>query len=424
MSEKKHVIVIGAGFAGLQTVKKLSKDKNLRITFIDRKNHHLFQPLLYQVATAVLNPADIAIPTRSLTYKRKNITVLMDEVTEIDKANKKIILNDKVLSYDYLIIATGAMTSYFGHNVWKDYTLGLKNLMDALSIRNKLLFSFEEAENHPDRAGELLKYIIIGGGPTGVELAGSIAELSNSIINDDFRNIDTRKSKIILIEGGSDLLPSFDRKLSIYTKKRLEKRGVIVLLNSRVLNIEKNSVFIKGPEGERTLNGNLIIWAAGVKAVPLNADSGFDVDRQQRVKVNKYCSLNEYPDVFVIGDAADFTDADGKPLPGISAVAMQQGTYVSKYIINKINGKSNEPFKYLNKGNMATIGRMDAVGEVSNFKITGTLAWLLWLFVHLFYQVGFKNRVTILITWIWSYFTFGASARIIQEFAPLTKPED
>ena len=424
MSEKKHVIVIGAGFGGLQTVKKLSKNKNLRITLIDRKNHHLFQPLLYQVATAVLNPADIAIPTRSLTNKRKNITVLMDEVTEIDKANKKIILNDKALSYDYLIISTGAMTSYFGHHVWKDYTLGLKNLMDALSIRNKLLFSFEEAENHPDRADELLKYIIIGGGPTGVELAGSIAELSNSIINDDFRNIDTRKSKIILIEGGSDLLPSFDRKLSIYTKKRLEKRGVTVMLNSRVLNIDKNSVFIKGPDGERKLNGNLIIWAAGVKAVPLNADSGFDVDWQQRVKVNKYCSLSEYPDVFVIGDAADFTGDDGKPLPGVSAVAMQQGRYVAKYIINEINGKSNEPFKYLNKGNMATIGRMDAVGEVSKFRITGTLAWLLWLFVHLFYQVGFKNKVTILITWIWSYLTFGASARIIQEFAPLTKPEN
>ncbi|HQY20087.1 MAG TPA: NAD(P)/FAD-dependent oxidoreductase [Ignavibacteria bacterium] len=424
MDDRKHVIVIGAGFGGLQAVKKLSGNKDIRITFIDRKNHHLFQPLLYQVATAVLNPADIAIPTRSLTYKMKNVTVLMDEVTEIDKSNKRIILNDKVLPYDYLVIATGAMTSYFGHSIWKEYTLGLKNLMDALSIRNKLLFSFEEAENHPDRADELLKYIIIGGGPTGVELAGSIAELSNSIINDDFRNIDTRKSKIILIEGGSDLLPSFDRKLSVYTKKRLEKRGVTIMLNSRVLNIEKNSVFIKAPDGERTLHGNLIIWAAGVKAVPLNADSGFDVDRQQRIKVNKYCSLNEYPDVFAIGDAADFTDENGKPLPGLSAVAMQQGRYVAKCIINDIKKKSNEPFRYLNKGNMATIGRMDAVGEVSKFRITGTLAWLLWLFVHLFYQVGFKNRVTILITWIWSYFTFGASARIIQEFAPLTKPED
>lgn len=424
MNEKKHVVVIGAGFGGLQAVKKLSGNKNIRITFIDRKNHHLFQPLLYQVATAVLSPADIAIPTRSLTDNMKNVTVLMDEVTEIDKANKKIILNDKEIYYDYLVIATGAMTSYFGHNIWKEYTLSLKNLFDALAIRNKLLISFEEAENHPDRADRLLKYIIIGGGPTGVELAGSIAELSNSIINDDFRNIDTRKSKIILIEGGSDLLPSFDRKLSVYTKERLEKRGVTVMLNTKVQNIEKNSVFIKGPEGERTLNGNLIIWAAGVKAVPLNADSGLDVDRQQRVKVNKYCSLKEYPDVFVIGDAADFTDDKGKTLPGVSAVAMQQGRYVAKYIINEIKGKSNEPFKYLNKGNMATIGRMDAVGEVSNFKITGTLAWLLWLFVHLFYQVGFKNRVTILITWIWSYLTFGASARIIQEFAPLTRPED
>ncbi|MBK8981872.1 MAG: NAD(P)/FAD-dependent oxidoreductase [Ignavibacteria bacterium] len=414
MNEKKHVIVIGAGFGGLQAVQKLSKNKDVRITLIDRTNHHLFQPLLYQVATAVLSPADIGIPTRSLTDSMKNVTVLMDEVTGIDKDNKKIYLHEKEMFYDYLVIATGAKTSYFGHSDWIKYSLGLKNIFDALRIRNKLLVSFEEAENHPERSEKLLKYIIIGGGPTGVELAGSIAELSHSIINNDFRNIDTRKAKIILIEGGSDLLPSFDRRLSVYTKNRLEKRGVEVLLNTRVMNIEDKTVFTKSPFGEKTISGELIIWAAGVEAVSLNANSGFNVDRQKRAIVNEFCALNDYPDVYVIGDAADFTGKNGKPLPGVSAVAMQQGRYVASSIIRKIKGKSIEPFRYVNKGNMATIGRKDAVAEIRGFSFTGVFAWLLWLFVHLFYQVGFKNKISILITWIWSYFTFGASARLIQ----------
>jgi len=414
LNEKKHIIVIGAGFGGLQAVQKLSKNKDVRITLIDRTNHHLFQPLLYQIATAVLSPADIGIPTRSLTDQMKNVTVLMDEVTGIDKDSKKIYLHEKEMFYDYLIIATGAKTSYFGHTEWKKYSLGLKNIFDALRIRNKLLISFEKAENHPERSEELLKYIIIGGGPTGVEIAGSIAELSHSIINNDFRNIDTRKAKIILIEGGSDLLSTFDRRLSVYTKKRLEKRGVEVMLNTRVMNIEDKTVFTKSPFGDKILSGELIIWAAGVEAVPLNANSGFNVDRQKRAVVNEFCSLNEYPDVFVIGDAADFKGKDGKPLPGVSAVAMQQGRYAAATIIRKIKGKSIEPFRYINKGNMATIGRKDAVAEISGFSFTGIFAWLLWLFVHLFYQVGFKNKVSILITWIWSYYTFGASARLIQ----------
>jgi len=414
LNVKKHVVVIGAGFGGLQAVKKLSKNKDVMITLIDRNNHHLFQPLLYQVATAVLSPADIGIPIRSITDRLKNVTVLMDEVTKIDKSRNIVYLNKKELSYDYLIIATGARTGYFGHSDWKNYSPGLKNIYDALRIRNRLLISFEEAENHPERSEELLKYIIIGGGPTGVELAGSIAELSHSIINNDFRNIDTRKAKIILIEGGSDLLPSFDRKLSVYTKKRLEKRGVEVMLNTRVMNIENKKVFIKNPYGEKEISGELIIWAAGVEAAPLNANSGFNVDRQKRVVVNEFCSLNEYPDVYVIGDASDFKTKDGKPLPGVSAVAMQQGRYVAASIIRKIKGKSTEPFRYVNKGNMATIGRKDAVAEFPGISFTGFFAWLLWLFVHLFYQVGFKNKISILITWIWSYFTFGASARLIQ----------
>ncbi len=415
MEDKKHVVVIGAGFGGLQAVKKLAKDKSLQITLVDRSNHHLFQPLLYQVATAVLSPADIAIPIRSLMHRKKNVTVLMDVVTGIDKENKMIILADKKISYDYLVLAAGAKTGYFGKDDWKKNTLGLKNLFDALRIRNKLLLSFEEAENHPERSDELLKYVIIGGGPTGVELAGSIAELARSIINDDFRNIDTAKAEIILIEAGSDLLPTFDRELSVYAKKRLEKRNVRVRLNSRVLNIEGHTITIKTPEGEKIINADIIIWAAGVEAVRLTNTFGLPTDRQGRLLVNSYCSFDDYPEIFAIGDLSDLKDKNGKPLPGVSSVAMQEGRYAASAVIDRINGKNLKPFKYLNKGSMATIGRKDAVADVFGIKFTGFIGWIMWLVLHLFYQVGFKNKVSILITWMWSYITFGASARLIQE---------
>lgn len=415
MDNVKHVVVIGAGFGGLQAVKKLSKDRNLKISLIDRTNHHLFQPLLYQVATAVLSPADIAIPSRSLTDYMKNVTVIMDEVTAIDKKSKQVILGERKLSYDYLIIAAGSHTGYFGHNEWKQYSTGLKNLTDALEIRKRLLMSFEEAENNPQNAGNLMKYVIIGGGPTGVELAGSIAELSHFIIRKDFRNIDTSKAEIILIEGGADLLPSFNRELSVYTKRKLEQRGVIVMLNTRVLNIEDKKVFIRSFEGEKSIEANIIIWAAGVESVTFENNSDIKSDRQKRLGVNQFCSFDDYPDVYAIGDISSFNGEDGKPLPGVSPVAMQQGRYVASAIISEIKGKPRKPFKYFFKGSMATIGRKDAVAEFKSVRLTGFLAWLSWLFIHLIYQVGFKNKVSILITWIWSYITFGAGARVIQE---------
>ena len=413
MEFKKHVIIIGAGFGGLQAVKKLSRDKELRITFIDRSNHHLFQPLLYQVATAVLSPADIAIPTRSLTDKWKNVTVIMDEVTRIDKDNKTVFFDGRSMNFDYLILAMGAQTGYFGHDDWKKYTTGLKNLNDALKIRQRLLISFEEAENNPDRAKELLKYVIVGGGPTGVELAGSIGELTRRIIKKDFRNIDTAKSEIILIEGSADLLQDFGRELSVYTKEQLQKRGVNVMLNTRVEKIEQNKVFVKTLEGEKIIDANIIIWAAGVQAVPLTSELDENLDRQKRIIVNSDCSLPDHPDIFVIGDMAAFKTAGGKYLPGISAVAMQEGRYVASTIINDLKGKPRKSFEYFDKGSMATIGRKDGVAKFRKFKLTGLIGWLGWLFVHLFYQVGFKNKISILITWIWSYLTFGAGARVI-----------
>ena len=418
LEDKKHVVVVGAGFGGLQAVKKLSRDKSLSITLIDKTNHHLFQPLLYQIATAVLSPADIAIPSRSLAEKMQNVTVIMDEVTRIDKENNMIAFAGRSIKYDYLILSMGARTGYFGHNDWKKYTSALKNLTDALQIRKRLLLSFEEAENDPSQAGRLLKYIIIGGGPTGVELAGSIAELAHNIVRKDFRNIDTGKAEIILIEGGSDLVPSFDRKLSVYTKKQLEKRGVRVMLNTRVEKIEDKKVFIKTFEGQKILEGNIIIWAAGVEPVPLTTELGVKLDRSKRVIVNQNCSLNEYPNVFVIGDMADFKTENGKSLPGLSPVAMQQGRYVAKFIIDKIKGISTKPFQYTDKGNMATIGRRNAIAEYKSFKMTGLFGWLAWLFVHLYYQVGFKNKISILITWMWSYLTFGAGARVILSPIP------
>lgn len=420
MAVKKHTVIIGAGFGGLQAVKVLSGEKSINVTLIDKKNHHLFQPLLYQVATAVLSPADIAIPTRSLMHRKKNVTVLMDEVTAIDIKEKQIELGEKKISYDYLILAAGARTGYFGKSEFMKYTLGLKNLHDALRIRNKILASFEEAENHPELSDKLLKFIIIGGGPTGVELAGSIAELSNNIINEDFRNIDTTKAEVMLIEAGSDLLATFDRELSVYTKQRLEKRNVRVLLNTRVINIEPNKVFVKSLDGEKVFDANLIIWTAGVEAVPLSLNTGLPVSRNNRLIVNQYCSFDKNPEVFAIGDIAEFME-NGKPLPGVSAVAMQQGRYAAHAILDDIKGKPKKPFRYFNKGNMATIGRKDAVAELGGIRFTGFTGWILWLFVHLFYQVGFKNKISILITWIWSYITFGATARVIQE--PISKTE-
>ncbi|MDZ4712176.1 MAG: NAD(P)/FAD-dependent oxidoreductase [bacterium] len=415
MQEKVNVVIIGAGFGGFQAVKKLARQKNFKITLIDKTNHHLFQPLLYQVATAVLSPADIAIPSRSLTEKYENVTVIMDEVTRIDKENKSVYFDGRSLKYDFLILAMGAQTGYFGHDEWKKYTSGLKNLPDALEIRKRLLLSFEEAENHPEDARKLLKYIIIGGGPTGVEVAGSIAELSRVIIKKDFRNIDTSKAEIILIEGGSDLVPSFDRKLSVYTKRQLEKRGVNVMLNARVSNVEDKKIYVNTHEGQKIIEGNIIIWAAGVEPVNLTQTLGTSLDRSKRVIVNQYCQIEGYDNVFVIGDMSDYRQANGKPLPGVGSVAMQQGRYVAKFIINKFKGKQTPPFRFLDKGNMATIGRKNAIAEYRSLKMTGLIGWFAWLFVHLYYMVGFKNKISILITWIWSYLTFGAGARVIQD---------
>ncbi|TGK86395.1 NAD(P)/FAD-dependent oxidoreductase [Leptospira montravelensis] len=410
---KKKILVIGAGFAGLQVIKTLANNKRFEITVVDKKNHHLFQPLLYQVATAVLSPADIAIPSRSITTKYKNVKILLGDVTAIDFNNRKVEFQNNSESYDYLVLATGARTSYFGNNSWKEKTLGLKNLKDALSIRRRILLSFEQAEliGNYEKAKSFMHYVIIGGGPTGVELAGSIAELSHNIIRKDFRNIDSGMTKVTLIEAGPRLLAAFSEKSSAFTQEKLERRGVEVLTSSPVLDITDTGVVLK----DRTIESKTVIWAAGVEGSELAKNLPLNKDKANRIIVDEFCRTTEYPEVFVIGDAANYGKGLSKPLPGVSPVAMQQGRYVAKTIDSIEKNRPLTPFHYFDKGNMATIGRTDAVAEFGKIRLKGIFGWFGWLFVHLVYQVGFKNKVSTLLSWVWSYLTFRAGSRLIQE---------
>ncbi|MDI7186581.1 NAD(P)/FAD-dependent oxidoreductase [Leptospira santarosai] len=412
-SGKRKVVVIGAGFGGLQAIKKLSRNNDLEITVIDKKNHHLFQPLLYQVATAVLSPADIAIPIRSLVGERSNVTVVLGEATKVDLAAKTVYYQNTSTNYDYLILSAGARSSYFGNDHWEKYTIGLKNLKDALKIRHKLLISFEKAElsGDPEVVKALLNYVIIGGGPTGVELAGSIAELSHQIIRDEFHTIDPALSKITLIEAAPRLLTTFDVSLGEFTKKRLESRGVEVLTGARVIDIDERGVQLEG----KMIPTQTVIWAAGVQANSIASTLGATLDRSGRVSVDEFCNIEGRPEVFVIGDIANYSKGLERPLPGVSPVAMQQGRYVAALIQGDLKNKKRKPFRYVDKGSMATIGRTDAVAQMGVLRMKGLFGWFAWLFVHLFYQVGFKNKITILITWVWSYIAFRAEARVIQD---------
>ncbi|AVQ13791.1 Pyridine nucleotide-disulfide oxidoreductase [Leptospira santarosai] len=412
-SGKRKVVVVGAGFGGLQAIKKLSRNNDLEITVIDKKNHHLFQPLLYQVATAVLSPADIAIPIRSLVGERSNVTVVLGEATKVDLTAKTVYYQNTSTNYDYLILSAGARSSYFGNDHWEKYTIGLKNLKDALKIRHKLLISFEKAElsGDPEIVKALLNYVIIGGGPTGVELAGSIAELSHQIIRDEFHTIDPALSKITLIEAAPRLLTTFDVSLGEFTKKRLESRGVEVLTGARVIDIDERGVQLEG----KMIPTQTVIWAAGVQANSIASTLGATLDRSGRVSVDEFCNIEGHPEVFVIGDIANYSKGLERPLPGVSPVAMQQGRYVAALIQGDLKNKKRKPFRYVDKGSMATIGRTDAVAQMGVFRMKGLFGWFAWLFVHLFYQVGFKNKITILITWVWSYIAFRAEARVIQD---------
>jgi len=410
VNDRPQVVIVGAGFGGLYAARAL-KRADVRVTVIDRRNHHLFQPLLYQVATAGLSPGDIAYPIRAVLRRQKNARVLLEEAVAIDIAARKVRLRGGEIPYDYLILATGAQHSYFGHNDWEPWAPGLKSLEDALEIRRRILLAFERAEREPDesRRKALLTFVMVGGGPTGVELAGAIAEISRHVMAQDFRVIDPRQARIILLEAGPRILPAYPESLSAKPEASLEKMGVEVLTKSLVTSVLPEAVRI----GDQQIQTVTTVWAAGVQASPLARSLGVPLDRAGRVLVQPDLTIPGHPEVFVIGDLAAFLHQGGKPLPGVAPVAIQQGRHAARNIVRACQGKPLEPFHYLDKGSLATIGRAAAVADFGRIKLSGFFAWLAWLLVHIFFLIGFRNRFVVMIDWAWAYFAYHRAARLI-----------
>ncbi len=404
-----HVVIIGGGFGGLYCAKAL-KRAPVRITLIDRRNFHLFQPLLYQVATASLSPADIAAPIRGVLRNQSNTDVWMGEVSDIDVAGKTVVLENATVSYDYLVLATGATHAYFGHPEWAPSAPGLKTIDDATEIRRRFLLAFEEAEREADADARRrqLTFVIVGGGPTGVELAGAMAEIARKVMPEDFRAIDTASARIILMEGGPRVLPAYPASLSAKAQKQLAKLGVEVHTNAQVTRIEQNGVYV----GDQRIAAGNVYWAAGVAASPLGAKLRAQLDRAGRVYVNADCSLPDHPEVFVIGDLAHLEE-NGKLLPGVCQTAMQMGEYVARMIRNDVKNKPRTGFHYRDKGNLATIGRAAAVADIRGLRMSGLPAWLIWVFVHIMYLIGFKNRIVVMIQWAWAYIGYRRGIRLI-----------
>jgi NADH dehydrogenase len=423
MTEKRHVFVLGAGFGGLTFCQQF-KNRGALITLVDRTNHHLFQPLLYQVATAGLSAPEIAQPIRSILSRDKNITVLLDQVVDLNLAQKQVILETKTLSYDYLVLALGGRNNYFGHHEWETFAPGLKTINDAVRIRSRALLAFEKAENTGSTAerARLMTIIIIGGGPTGVELAGAFAELANHVLKRDFRNIDPRQAKIILVEGAARILSHLPEDLSQSAERQLKRLGVQIRTGIQVKDIRRGEVELANGE---ILRGENILWAAGVSATPLTQKLGVELDRAGRVKVNPDLSLPGHPEVFAIGDMALVLGEDGKSVPGVSPAAMQMARHVARIIGDELEGKQNPrtPFKYWDKGTMATIGRSKAVAQIGKIKLTGFTAWLAWLTLHLIFLIGFRNKVAVMLDWTYSYFAYKRGARIITTMPPESERE-
>jgi NADH dehydrogenase len=407
----KHIIIVGGGFAGLNAAKVLGNAPGISVTIIDRRNHHLFQPLLYQVAMAGLSPADIAVPIRKILSKYVNIQVLNGEVEDIDLKNNRIITNFDTLDFDYLILACGARHSYFGNSQWEKHAPGLKNISQATEIRRRVLIAFEKAERSkdPEYIKKMLTFSVIGAGPTGVELAGAIAEMSHYTLAKEFKNIDASQTRVLLFEGGPRVLPTFTEKSSKSAEADLKKLGVEVHCNTFVNHIDADTV----KAGEESYQTATVLWAAGVKASRLGKKMGVAIDKQGRVIVQTDFSISENPNIFVVGDQANYILPDGGHLPGQAPAASQAGRYVAKAILAEVHGKERPKFKYLDKGQMATIGRSKAVAEIKGFQFKGFFAWLLWLFIHIYFLTGFKNRIFVLSQWAWSYLTFGRNARLI-----------
>lgn len=412
--KRPQIVIVGAGFGGLYAAKSLAK-LPVKITVVDRKNHHTFQPLLYQVATAGLSPGDIAIPIRRILRRSRNVEVLLGEVVRFDLERKSVALSDAAvtLNYDYLIVSTGVRHSYFGHPEWEQIAPGLKTVEDALEIRRQLLLAFERAERQQISSGhyDALNFVVVGGGPTGVELAGAMAEIARRVLAHDFRGIDPTSARVILLEGGPRVLPAYPEDLSRSAEEQLRKLGVEVRTNAMVTSVEPGRVRL----GQEEIPASLTLWAAGVAASPLGKKLGAEVDRAGRVKVSADLSLPGHPEVFVIGDLAAVFDEQNQMLPGVAPVAIQQGGYLRKAIAADLAGKPRPTFHYFDKGSMATIGRASAVAMVRRFHFSGLVAWLAWLFIHILYLIGFRNRVMVILEWAWAYIRFESAARLITD---------
>lgn len=413
MPTPTHIVIVGGGFAGLNAAKGLRDARGVEVTLVDRRNHHLFQPLLYQVAMAGLSPADIAAPIRNILSGCPHLNVLQGEITAVDFARKVAVANFGEVPYDYLVLACGAQHSYFGHPEWEEFAPGLKTVEQATEIRRRVLSAFEAAERTTDAAERKrqLTFVVVGGGPTGVELAGAIGEMSRFTLARDFRNIDSKLARVILIEAGPRILATFAEELASRAVRELEELGVQVWTNSLVTKIDAQGVEI----GSERISAATVLWAAGVEAAALGKRLGVEVDRAGRIKVEPDLTIPGHPEVFVAGDQALCLGADGKPLPGTAPVAMQQGRYIARTILDDMAGRRRVPFRFHDKGQMATIGRSRAIVQTGKWKFAGFFAWIVWLLVHIYYLTGFRNRLLVVINWAWSYLTFRRGARLIVE---------
>ena len=404
---KLRVVIVGAGFGGLTAARRIAR-LPVQVTVVDRRNHHTFQPLLYQVATAGLSPGEIAAPIRSILKAYSNVEVLLEEVVDFKLEHKTVITTYQPIDYDYLIIASGATHAYFGHEEWEPLAPGLKMIEDALEIRRRVLLAFELAERQ-GQDGPLLQFVVVGGGPTGVELAGTLAEIARHAMAHEFRNIKPEQSRILLIEGGPRVLPAYSKELSHKAEQQLKRLGVEVRTSNMVTRIEPGSVWVK----DERIPAAVVLWAAGVAASPLGRKLGVPVDRAGRVLVQPDLSIPGHREVLVIGDLAALADENGKMLPGVAQVAIQQGNWVAEMIARDLENRPRRNFHYHDKGSLATIGRAAAVAQFPKFELSGYFAWLAWLFIHILFLIGFRNRLIVMINWAWAYLTYERGARLI-----------
>ncbi|HVP64574.1 MAG TPA: NAD(P)/FAD-dependent oxidoreductase [candidate division Zixibacteria bacterium] len=411
MSSKiPHVVIVGVGFAGLYAAKALA-GQNIRVTLIDRRNHHTFQPLLYQVASAGLSPGEIAVPIRSIFAKDVNVETLLEEVTGVDLQNQRVLMDDDSVDYDYLIVASGATHAYFGHDDWAPLAPGLKTVEDATEIRRRVLLAYEIAERDAQlgKPVEPINLVVVGGGPTGVELAGAMAEIARQVLADDFRAIRPATTRVLLIEAGPRILATYPEDLSRSATEQLRKLGVEVITGTAVTDIAADHIMV----GDKRVRSTVVLWGAGVAASPLGKKLGVPTDRAGRVLVSPDLTIPGHINVFVLGDLASVKQPNGRPVPGVAPAAIQMGKYAGQTIIADLHNKPRKPFHYHDKGSLATIGRSAAVGEIGRFHFSGWPAWMAWLLVHIYFLIGFRNRVVVLLQWLWAYVSFSRGARLI-----------